>query len=200
MPKPDWSNLEKFRAARAGLEEKRLKGQGTPAPGFEEKFRTIRMRDGFESRIKIHKPVDTTGPLIVLVFGGGFIVGNDEQLTPLGRATAKAFRATTITISYRLAPEHKFPTPAHDVEDSLLWIASNASELGADPTKGFVLGGISAGGMLWKISVQRARYRTRLTTCPRQSCSMYRTKNPGRQESGTPIDWSLAVCAVDFPP
>jgi len=147
VPKADWSNLDKFRAARAGLEEKRLKEQGTPGPGFEEGFRTISMRDGFESRIKIHKPVDTTDPLIVLVFGGGFIVGNDEQLTPLGRATAKAFKATTITISYRLAPEHKFPTPAHDVEDSLLWIARNAKELGADPTKGFVLGGISAGGM-----------------------------------------------------
>ena len=132
---------------RARLEEKRLKEQGVPGPGIQEVFRTVNMRDGFESRIKIHKPTNSDGPLIVLIFGGGFIVGNEEQLTPLGRAFAKAFEATTVAISYRLAPEHKFPTAAHDVEDSLLWIARNARELGTDPTKGFVLGGISAGGV-----------------------------------------------------
>ncbi|THY12802.1 lipase/esterase [Aureobasidium pullulans] len=147
VPKADWSNVAAFREKRSQLEVERLKQQGPPGPGIEEEFKSIEMRDGFQSRIKIHKPTSGGGPLIVLVFGGGFIVGNEEQLTPLGRALAKAFGAITVTVSYRLAPEHKFPTAAHDVEDSLIWIAEHAKDLGADPSIGFLLGGVSAGGV-----------------------------------------------------
>ncbi|THY18855.1 lipase/esterase [Aureobasidium pullulans] len=144
----DWSDLDAFRAKRAQLEEERLKTQGPPEPGIREEIRTITMRDGFENKIKVHRPATAGGPLIVLVFGGGFVVGNEGQLTPLARALARTSGATAITIGYRLAPESKFPTAAHDVEDSLLWIAKNSKELEADPSKSFVLGGISAGGNL----------------------------------------------------
>lgn len=74
------------------------------------------------------------------------MVGDNQQLTPYGRGFARAFDAVVVTVAYRLAPEHKFPTAPNDVEDTLLWLAKNAESLGADPSKGFVLGGISAGG------------------------------------------------------
>ena len=114
---------------------------------IRDRFSSIKLRDGFESKIKIHRPAGKSGgPLLVLIYGGGFVVGDYQQLTPYGRGFARAFGATVVTISYRLAPEHKFPAAPHDVEDSLIWIAKNAQSLGADPAKGFVLGGISAGG------------------------------------------------------
>lgn len=56
------------------------------------------------------------------------------------------FGAVVVSISYRLAPQYKFPTAAHDSLDTVKWIADHASEIGADPTKGFIVGGISAGG------------------------------------------------------
>ena len=76
------------------------------------------------------------------------------------------FGATCISVGYRLAPEHPFPTPINDAWDSLQWvmitaiaslqwctrllmstqIASNAHKLGADPEQGFVVHGESAGG------------------------------------------------------
>jgi acetyl esterase/lipase len=132
---------------REEMEAQRLEALGSPAPHVEEEFKSITMRDGFESQIKVHKPAGKSGgPLLVLVYGGGFVVGNNQQLTPYGRGLARAFDAVVVTIAYRLAPEHKFPTAPNDTEDTLLWIAKNAESLGADPSKGFILGGISAGG------------------------------------------------------
>ncbi|KAI4843616.1 hypothetical protein E4T44_06643 [Aureobasidium sp. EXF-8845] len=145
VPKADWSDVAAFREKRSKMEVERLEQQGPPGPGVEEEIKSMKMRDGHQSRIKIHKPTSGGGPLVVLVFGGGFIVGNEEQLTLVSRALAKAFGAIAVTVSYRLAPEHKFPIAAHDVEDSLVWIAERAKDLGADPSTGFPLGGVSAG-------------------------------------------------------
>jgi len=147
LPKADWSDISAFRAMRVQMEKDKLAALGPAAPHVEEEFKSITMRDGFESKIKTYRPTGKTGgPLIVLIYGGGFVVGDYQQLTPYGRGFARAFGATCVTISYRLAPEHKFPAAPNDVEDSLIWLANNAEAIGADPTKGFVLGGISAGG------------------------------------------------------
>jgi acetyl esterase/lipase len=147
LPKGNWADIKQFRAMREDMEAQRLKALGSPAPHVEEEFKSITMRDGFESQIKVHKPAGKSGgPLLVLVYGGGFVVGNNQQLTPYGRGLARAFDAVVVTIAYRLAPDHKFPTAPNDTEDTLLWIAKNAESLGADPSKGFILGGISAGG------------------------------------------------------
>ncbi|KAI5251956.1 lipase/esterase [Aureobasidium subglaciale] len=156
IPKGDWSNIKQFRAMREMMEKQKLDALGPPGPDLEEEFKNITMRDGFESQIKIHKPAGKTGgPLLVLVYGGGFVVGNNQQLTPYGRGFAKAFDAVAVTIAYRLAPEHKFPTAANDVEDTLLWLSKNAEAIGSDPSKGFILGGISAGGNLTACIAQK---------------------------------------------
>ena len=69
-------------------------------------------------------------------------------MTPYARAMVRLFGAVVVNIDYRLAPQHKFPTSHNDAWDSLKWLAAHASELGADPAKGFIVGGISAGGNL----------------------------------------------------
>lgn len=48
-------------------------------------------------------------------------------------------------MDYRLAPQYPFPRGLEDSHDALRWAAQNASLLSADPTKGFLLGGVSAG-------------------------------------------------------
>lgn len=124
---------------------------GPPPPYTKEFYHDIPMSDGYMSSLKIHKPVeDKPGPLIVLCFGGGFIAGDNNQMTPVARALVGLFGATVVNIDYRLAPEYVFPQGQLDAIDSLKWIAENATGpiLVSDPAKGFLLGGMSAGGCI----------------------------------------------------
>ena len=147
-------DLSEATTMRKGMEimEKLVNGDLSPLPKEEEFYHNIPMRDGFSSALKILKPAagSPPGPLIVLCFGGGFVGGTMEQFSKSARALRTLFGATVVSISYRLAPEYKFPYAQHDTWDSLKWIASNAtgSLLSSDPTKGFLMGGVSAGGAL----------------------------------------------------
>jgi acetyl esterase/lipase len=114
----------------------------------------IAARDGAElpliifksSKGKIGTEAESpTSPLIVLYFGGGFIYGHPRTVARLARPLVKLFNAVVVAPTYRLAPEHPFPTSIHDGWDAFSWIADNAINLGANPSNGFVIGGISSG-------------------------------------------------------
>lgn len=107
------------------------------------------LRDGTPSRAKVVRPSTTLAvgsPLIVLLFGGGFCAGTEEQLTPYARGLARAFGAVAVSLKYRLAPQHPWPAQQLDCFDGVKWAAEHTAELQADPTKGFIVGGVSAGG------------------------------------------------------
>ena len=57
----------------------------------------------------------------------------------------------------RLAPEHPFPTGVNDCYDTLKWALANASQLGATPSAGVVVGGGSAGGNIAAVLACLAR-------------------------------------------
>ena len=147
-------DMSEYKAVRQMmvLMDKALKSTLGLAPsGLEELYHDIGMRDGFQSSLKVHKPANgATGPLVVLCFGGGFIGGSNDQLTMQARALVKVFGATVVSMSYRLAPEYKYPYAQHDAWDTMKWIAENATGriLHSDPSKGFIMGGVSAGGAL----------------------------------------------------
>ncbi len=151
---PPQSNFEDYAPIRENMRAMTaqvIQHIGKPPSGTTETYHDIAMRDGYMSSIKIHRPAeDIEGPLIVLIFGGGFIAGNNDQSTPTARALVGLFNATVVNIDYRLSPEHKFPQAQLDAIDSLKWIAENAKGtlLSADPEKGFIIGGSSAGGCI----------------------------------------------------
>lgn len=118
----------------------------------------ITMRDGHESELNIIKPsISSMGnPVVVLIFGGAFIMGSNIQCINWARVIASLYGATVVQLSYRVAPEHKFPVAANDVWDTVKWVAINESTLDTDLSKGFVIGGGSAGGNLSIVTAHRA--------------------------------------------
>ncbi|GAB7338520.1 hypothetical protein MBLNU457_5270t1 [Dothideomycetes sp. NU457] len=154
IPKGDFSNPHKMRAERA----KNAPDLGPAPTGVTESRHSIPMRDGHQSELKIHRPssAGSSHPLVVLAFGGGFVVGSNDQLTPYARSLVQLYDAVVVNISYRLSPENPWPASQHDTWDSLAWLAENASSdvIGADPSKGFVLGGVSAGGNVTAVCAQ----------------------------------------------
>ena len=157
-PKLDMDDMPAVRALMAERERLSNEALGPPGPEVKESYQTVKMRDGYESKIKIIQPtkVPANGsPLIVLFHGGGFCFGSLDQMTAYSRGFVKLFGAVCISVAYRLSPEHPFPTPINDAWDSVKWIASNAPNLGA--SEHFILGGVSAGGSLAALTTHLAK-------------------------------------------
>ncbi|WPH00044.1 lipase/esterase [Acrodontium crateriforme] len=160
IPVLPWDNNDQLKVMAKVMDATVLSALGTAEPALQESYFEIAMRDGFQSRAKLIKPTSPPAcgsPLIVLMFGGGFVIGSPDQMTPVGRAFARQFDATVVCVGYRLAPDYKFPTSQTDCFDGLKWVAANAESLGADPSKGFVVGGVSAGGNTAAVSVRLAQ-------------------------------------------
>jgi len=120
----------------------------------------VPMRDGYQAIARVRKPksVSPDGcPLIILAFGGGWIAGDNKQMDVEAQALVRAFSAVVVNISYRLAPKYKFPQSWEDSWDNLVWLAAHASELGADPSKGLIMGGTSAGAALTAVCARKAQ-------------------------------------------
>ena len=73
----------------------------------------------------------------------------------LARQAANKMRAVVVSVDYRLAPEHKFPTAVQDAVDTLCWAAQTARSLGADASRIVVMGD-SAGGHLAAVATLSA--------------------------------------------
>ncbi|KAE9582263.1 hypothetical protein CGMCC3_g1416 [Colletotrichum fructicola] len=105
-------------------------------------------RDGGTSRTLLYKPSHATSskPLLILIHGGGFCYGSPEMEGPNCVRAVAAYGCVALSLSYRLAPEHKFPTASNDCWDAVKWVLENSAQVGVDLGLGFVLGGTSAGG------------------------------------------------------
>ncbi|MFN7156465.1 MAG: alpha/beta hydrolase, partial [Acidovorax sp.] len=74
----------------------------------------------------------------------------------LCRELARLAGCMVVSLDYRLAPEHRFPTATNDAWDALQWLATHAATFGADPTR-LAVGGDSAGGTLAAVNAILAR-------------------------------------------
>ena len=115
-------------------------------------YGTAPARDGYEIPLRIYRPravrdTETDMPVILYFHGGGWVQGNVVMYDPLCTHLARRVRAVVVSVDYRLAPEHRAPTPAHDCVDATSWVAANGSVLRADTSRLAVCGD-SAGGNL----------------------------------------------------
>ena len=103
---------------------------------------------GERLRYDHYRPLGVSGPTpaVVLVHGGGWAGGDPSQAAGNGMHFARRGIAT-VSISYRLAPRHRFPAPLDDVRRGLRHVRAHAGEFGIDPDR-LVLMGLSAGAHL----------------------------------------------------
>ena len=104
-------------------------------------------RDGYRMPARLYAPVEGGGRraalLLLYLHGGGFTIGNIATHDMLCRELARLSGALVVSLEYRLAPEHRFPTASNDAWDALAWLAQRAATLGATPPTG---GGATAPG------------------------------------------------------
>lgn len=83
-------------------------------------------------------------PALLRIHGGGMVLGDAAQDSRFCRRVADELNIVVVSVEYRLAPEHPFPTPLKDCYTALQWIAHQPD---IDPAN-IAIGGQSAGGGL----------------------------------------------------
>ncbi|GLC89164.1 alpha/beta hydrolase [Lysinibacillus piscis] len=110
--------------------------------------RVITMRDGAQINIRLYIPTFAKElPVIIYYHGGGWVFGTIESTDAGCQLLAQQAQAIVVSVDYRLAPEHPFPTPLHDAYDSLLWVYEHIQQFGGNRHQ-LTVAGDSAGGNL----------------------------------------------------
>jgi acetyl esterase len=155
--------------ARASYEKSAPILEIASAPMFSIEDLAVQVRDGTTGtpdthgttiRGRLYQPVEPhwaqPAPALVYFHGGGFTVGSVATHDAICRMFARDAQCAVLSVDYRLAPEHKFPTAVNDAFDALRWLHENAAAYGIDASR-IALGGDSAGGTLATVSAVRAR-------------------------------------------
>lgn len=104
---------------------------------------------GGNIHLRIYTPQASEGPLPVIVYyhGGGFVIANLDVYDASAKSLADQVGAVVVSVAYRLAPEHRFPTAHNDSFEAYQWVVKNAASIKGDP-KMIAVAGESAGGNL----------------------------------------------------
>ncbi|HDS1580051.1 TPA: alpha/beta hydrolase [Stenotrophomonas maltophilia] len=139
-----------LRELRAVSERALPQLQGAPPPVAHVIEHTFAARDGQLLQLRLYTPegqADGPAPALLFAHGGGWFQCSLAVYDGPCRALAQSSGCVVVAVGYRLAPEHPFPVPLHDVADAWQWLQANARRLGLDPQR-LAIGGDSAGGNL----------------------------------------------------
>ena len=129
---------------------------------------------------RLYRPA-TPGPhpIVVYFHGGGWVLGDEQSDDPFCRDMCRRSDMIFVSVGYRHAPEHRFPTAAEDGYAALRWIAGHAAELGGGANP-LLVAGWSAGANIAAVTCQLARDRGgpsiagQLLVCPVTDCTFDR--------------------------
>ena len=107
----------------------------------------VTMRDGVQVLARLYAPSSERLPVLMYFHGGGFTIGSVQTHDVLCRRLSHLANCAVVSVDYRLAPEHKFPTAFEDAWDALKWLVDGGERLGVDSRR-VAVGGDSAGGTL----------------------------------------------------
>ena len=159
-----------------------------PEPGVAISNSTIPAEDGYRIPVRIYRPEqqNPNAPLMVYYHQGGGVIGNLDWPNVLCSMISRSAGCPVVSVDYRLAPEHKFPTGLEDCITAYEWGLRNAESLGA-PSGMASIGGDSMGGNFSAIIAQEMQRQQK--PAPELQLLIYpatdiETKYPSRTEYG----------------
>jgi acetyl esterase len=143
--------------ARAAYESAAEVLEPPRAPLARAEDLTLRGADGAPLRARLYcNSMAEKAPVLLYLHGGGFTIGSVETHDSLCRQLALRSGGAVLSLDYRLAPEHPFPTAVEDAWAVMRWLARVGQRIGVDPAR-IAVGGDSAGGTLAAVCAIHAR-------------------------------------------
>ncbi len=133
-----------------------MKDHNIPAPAsnVDTSGKDIAVPGG-QIHLRIYTP--KTGkdayPVIVYYHGGGWVIANLDTYGASAEGIANQAEAVVISVSYRQAPEHKFPTAHNDSYTAYEWAVKNAASIKGDPKRIAVVGESAGGNLAANVSM-----------------------------------------------
>jgi acetyl esterase/lipase len=93
-------------------------------------------------------------PVVVNFHGGGFTLGRATDDARWCNTVVSEVGAIVVSVDYRLAPEHPFPTAVQDGADALLYLIDHADELCIDVERIAVSGFSSGANMCFTVPLR----------------------------------------------
>jgi len=115
---------------------------------IESSTHVYRRTDGKELTLDLYRAAsgNPARPGVIVIHGGAWRSGDSKQLPNLNSYLAgKGYVVAALT--YRLAPQSRYPAPISDIQAAISYLREHASEFGLDPTR-LILLGRSAGAHL----------------------------------------------------
>ena len=124
-------------------------------------YGTAPARDDHEIPLRIYRPralpdARTDVPVVMWFHGGGWVLADLVGDDPICTRLAAEVGCVVVSVDYRLAPEHRAPTAAHDCVDATTWVRASGDVLRADTSR-MAVAGDSAGGNLAAVVAQVLR-------------------------------------------
>ncbi len=109
--------------------------------------------------VRTYRPIGVDRPAaFVYLHGGGWVLGSLDASDATCRRLANATGCAVLSVDYRLAPEHRFPSGLEDAYAAIRWARDEGEGMGIDARR-LVVGGTSAGANLAAAACLLARDR-----------------------------------------
>jgi len=144
----DWSARdepqEEAELANEQSEDSSEESLGKSPARQDQRISTSNNAGRFTRRLSVRRRQWGGYPVVVNFHGGGFTLGSATDDARWCGTVVDECHAVVVSVDYRLAPEHPFPTAVEDGVDALLYLHANADQLGIDKDK-IALSGFSSG-------------------------------------------------------
>lgn len=132
-----------------------LRGEPEPLASVEDQVLHLEGRD---LATRLYVPLDDEANALVVYFhGGSFIVGDLDTHDGLCRRLCRDTGMRFLSVAYRLAPEHRFPSGVDDAVDVVRYVAAHRDEFAHAGAKLIVMGD-SAGASLAAVAAALTRH------------------------------------------